>query len=192
VHPDLHCSNFFLRRYEGWKFFGRLNGGRGGPGAWGKSCRLAPSPWLGWTPSPRGWGGIRLKKGPGRKFLKQTPVLLLRQLLCPSRQPPGRDLGAGGGVRELLESAGVRLPQQLDRGPGAPGGGALVLVGSRWRRDFENISKGGVRFSAWEEVSDPNLMVRGKGPVPNWDRKPKYKLKNLIHIMHIVHYGMYV
>jgi len=44
---------FSLGRYEGWIF---------SPPAWvpglEKGCWLAPSPWLGWTPPPRGegWG----------------------------------------------------------------------------------------------------------------------------------------
>jgi len=41
-------------------FLGRLMGVLG----LGKGCWLAPSPWLGWTPPPGGWGGVRRKKSP--------------------------------------------------------------------------------------------------------------------------------
>jgi len=167
-------------------------GGGGVLGLGEKAAGWLPAPGWAGPPPPGGGVGSALRKALVASFLSKLLCCFLGNSCAQAASPPAGTLVR---VEEFVSCWRAReyaSRSSWTEAPGHPGGGALVLVGSRWRRDFENISKGGVRFSAWEEVSDPNLMVRGKGPVPNWDRKPKYKLKNLIHIMHIVHYGMYV
>jgi len=52
-----------------------LNDPRGGPASGlEEGCWLAPSPWLGWTPPPPGWGGVRLKKGPAHHSKTGAPT----------------------------------------------------------------------------------------------------------------------